>query len=100
VHQARRTHVESHTEVCGSFTCNLDTHKQDEDNGHNIIIEIKRSLDTMPIRSAVTRHESGDSRHLRTGRDRILGNPTVDELMDELERRRQNPASAAVVAHD
>jgi hypothetical protein len=24
-------------------------------------------------------------------RDRILGNPTVDELMDELESRRQNP---------
>lgn len=26
-----------------------------------------------------------------TDRDRILGNPTVDELVDELERRRLNP---------
>jgi hypothetical protein len=26
-----------------------------------------------------------------TNRDRILGNPTVDGLMDELERRRQSP---------
>ena len=26
-----------------------------------------------------------------TERDRILGNPTVDELADELERRRLNP---------
>jgi hypothetical protein len=25
-------------------------------------------------------------------RDSILGNPTVDELVDELERRRSNPA--------
>jgi hypothetical protein len=25
-------------------------------------------------------------------RDRILGNPTVDELMDEVQRRRENPA--------
>jgi hypothetical protein len=27
----------------------------------------------------------------RANRDRILGNPTVDDLMDELEHRRQSP---------
>lgn len=29
--------------------------------------------------------------HYTAERDRILGNPTVDALMDELEHRRQNP---------
>ena len=30
-------------------------------------------------------------------RDRILGNPTADDLMDELEHRRQNPTGESAI---